>query len=138
MLSFAAQHADIVSINANLRDGTGGPETAPDMSPDRTRQKVAWVKEAAGPRFDELELNALIGFVLDHRGRPCHRRRPWRPHFGIEPDEALHVPGVLLGTLDEMVDELRWRRQEYGITYWSIESDAWADLAPVVQELSGS
>jgi hypothetical protein len=60
------------------------------------------------------------------------------PHFGIDPADALHVPGVLLGTLDEMVDELRWRRDEYGITYWSIESDAWADLGPVVQKLSGS
>ena len=137
VLSFAAQHADIVSINANLRDGTGGPETAPDMSPARTRRKVAWVKDAAGPRFDELELNALIGFVLvteDARAIAA----AMAPHFGIEPDEALHVPAVLLGTLDEMVDELRWRRQEYGISYWSIESDAWADLGPVVQELSGS
>jgi len=137
VLSFAARHADIVSINANLRDGTGGPETAPDMSPDRTRQKVAWVKEAAGARFEELELNALIGFVLiteDARGIA----EAMAPHFGIDPGEALHVPGVLLGTLDEMVDELRWRRDEYGITYWSIESDVWADLGPVVQKLAGS
>jgi hypothetical protein len=107
------------------------------MSPDRTRQKVAWVKEAAGPRFEELELNALIGFVLitDDAGAIAEAMAP---HFGIDPGEALHVPGVLLGTLDEMVDELLWRRQEYGITYWSIESDAWADLGPVVQKLSGS
>jgi probable F420-dependent oxidoreductase len=137
VLSFAAQHADIVSINANLRDGTGGPETAPDMSPDRTRQKVAWVKEAAGPRFEELELNALIGFVLITEDARAIADA-MAPHFGIDPAEALHVPGVLLGTLDEMADELRWRRDEYGITYWSIESDAWTDLAPVVQKLSGS
>jgi probable F420-dependent oxidoreductase len=137
VLSFAAQHADIVSINANLRDGTGGPETAPDMSPGRTRQKVAWVKEAAGPRFEEIELNALIGFVLitEDAGAIVEAMAP---AFGIDPAEALHVPAVLLGTLDEMADELRWRREEYGITYWSIESDAWADLAPVVQKLSGS
>ena len=39
VLSFAAQHADIVSINANLREGTGGVETAADMTPDRTRRR---------------------------------------------------------------------------------------------------
>jgi len=137
VLSFAARHADIVSINANLRDGTGGPETAPDMSPARTRQKVAWVREAAGPRFDGLELNALIGFVLITEDARAIGDA-MASHFGIDPGEALHVPAVLLGTLDEMVDELLWRRQEYGITYWSIESDAWADLAPVVQKLSGT
>ena len=64
VLSFAARHADIVSINVNLREGTGGAETAPNASPERTREKVAWVKEAAGDRFDDLELNALIGFVM--------------------------------------------------------------------------
>jgi probable F420-dependent oxidoreductase len=137
VLSFAARHADIVSINANLRDGTGGAETAPDMSPERTRQKVAWVKEAAGPRFDELELNALIGFVLITEDATAIAEA-MAPAFGIEPAEALHVPGVLLGTLDEMVDELQWRRHEYGISYWSIESEAWAELGPVVQKLAGS
>jgi hypothetical protein len=37
-----------------------------------------------------------------------------------------------------MIEELLWRRDEYGITYWSIESDAWEDLGPVVRKLSGS
>ena len=79
VLSFAARHADIVSINVNLREGTGGPETAPNASPERTREKVAWVKEAAGDRFDELELNALIGFVMITDDAAGHRRRPWPP-----------------------------------------------------------
>ncbi len=86
ILSFAARNADIVSINVNLRDGTGGPETAPNATPERTREKIGWVKEAAGTRFDSLELNSLIGFVMitddasgDHRGdgpplRDRHRR----------------------------------------------------------------
>jgi probable F420-dependent oxidoreductase len=136
VLTFAAQHADIVSINANLRDGTGGPETAPNMSPERTREKVAWVKEAAGARFDSLELNALIGFVIitdDASGI----YEAMAPAFGIDVDEARHVPGILLGTLDEMIEELQWRREEYGITYWSIEADSWKDLGPIVSKMSG-
>jgi probable F420-dependent oxidoreductase len=137
VLTFAAQHADIVSINVNLREGTGGPETAPDASPARTREKVAWVKEAAGDRFDELELNALIGFVMvtdDAAGVAG----AMAPHFGIDPEDALHVPLALLGTLDEMAEELEWRRAEYGISCWSIESEAWETLAPVVSKLAGT
>jgi len=137
VLSFAARHADIVSINVNLREGTGGPETAVDASPDRTRQKVAWVKEAAGDRFEELELNALIGFVMITDEAPGIAEA-MAPHFGISPDEALHVPLALLGTTDEMVEELQWRRQEYGISYWSIEADSWEALAPVVGALAGT
>jgi probable F420-dependent oxidoreductase len=137
VLSFAGRHADIVSINVNLREGTGGPETAPDASPDRTRQKVAWVKEAAGARFDDLELNSLIGFVMiteDASGVA----EAMAPHFGIAAEDALHVPLALLGTLDEMAEELQWRRQEYGISYWSIEADDWEALGPVVSKLSGT
>jgi hypothetical protein len=60
------------------------------------------------------------------------------PHFGISPADALHVPLALLGTLDEMTEELQWRREEYGISYWSIEADSWEALAPVVSKLSGT
>ncbi len=136
VLSFAAQHADIVSINVNLREGTGGVETAADATPDRTRRKVAWVKEAAGDRFGDIELNSLIGFVMvtdDAAGLAGQMG----PAFGIEAADALHVPLALLGTLDEMTEELRWRREEYGISYWSIESDAWETLGPVVSKLAG-
>ncbi len=137
VLSFAAQHADIVSINVNLRAGTGGVETAADATPEQTRQKLAWVKEAAGPRFDDLELNSLIGFVMitdDAVGLAAQMA----PAFGIDPTDALHVPLALVGTLDEMTEELEWRRAEYGISYWSIESDAWETLAPVVSKLAGT
>jgi probable F420-dependent oxidoreductase len=137
VLSFAARHADIVSINVNLREGTGGPETAPNASPERTREKVAWVKEAAGERFDDLELNALIGFVMitdDASGIAG----AMAPHFGISTDEVLHIPLALLGTLDEMAEELEWRRAEYGISYWSFEADSWEALGPVVAKLSGT
>lgn len=137
VLSFAARHADIVSINVNLRDGTGGAETAPNASPERTREKLAWVKEAAAERFDDLELNALIGFVMitdDATGIA----EAMAPHFGISADDALHIPLALLGTLDEMGEELQWRREEYGISYWSIEADSWEALGPVVSKLSGT
>jgi probable F420-dependent oxidoreductase len=137
VLSFAARHADIVSINVNLREGTGGPETAPNASPERTLEKVAWVKEAAGKRFDDLELNALIGFAMLTDDAPGVAKA-MAPHFGISDQDALHIPLALLGTIDEMVEELEWRRAEYGITYWTIESDAWEALGPVVTKLAGS
>ncbi len=137
VLSFAARNADIVSINVNLREGTGGVETAPNASPERTREKVAWVKEAAGDSFDELELNALIGFVVvtdDADGLV----EAMAPSFDIDPTDARHIPLALIGTLDEMAEELHWRREEYGISYWSIESDAWETLGPVVSKLAGT
>ncbi len=137
VLTLAGQLGDIVSINVDLRAGTGGPETAPNASPEATRQKVAWVREAAGPRFDDIELNCLIGFVMITDDAPGIARA-MGPTFGIDPADALHVPVTLIGTLDEMVEELRWRRQEYGISYFSVEADLWESLAPVVSRLAGT
>lgn len=137
VLSIAAREADIVGINVDLRQGTGGPETAPNASPEATRRKVAWVREAAGDRFEELELHTLVGFAMltdDRRGLA----EAMAPHFGLPPDEVLHVPLALVGTVDEMVEELEWRRAAYGISYVSVEADCWEALGPVVSRLAGT
>jgi probable F420-dependent oxidoreductase len=136
VLGIAARLAEIVSINVNLRSGVAGPEAAANATPAATREKIGWVREAAGERFDEIELNTLIGFVLvtDDRQSVIDAMAP---ALGIDPADALHIPLALIGTLDEMAEELEWRRQEYGISYFSVESDAWEALAPVVARLAG-
>jgi len=121
----------------NLKSGTAGPEAAADATPEATKRKIGWVKEAAGSRFDEIELNTLIGFVMvtDDRQSVVDAMAP---ALGIDPTDALHIPLALIGTIDEMVEELEWRRAEYGISYFSVESDAWEALAPVVARLAGT
>ncbi len=137
VLGIAGRRAEIVSINVDLRSGTAGPEAASNATPEATRRKIGWVREAAGERFDEIELNTLIGFVMvtDDRQSVVDAMAP---ALGIEPDDALHIPLALIGTLDEMADELEWRRRENGISYFSVESDAWETLAPVVARLAGT
>jgi probable F420-dependent oxidoreductase len=136
VLSIAGREADIVSINVDLREGTGGAETAPNASPESTRQKIGWVRDAAGTRFDDLELNTLIGFAMI-TDEPEKVLDAMAPHFAIGPEEAGHVPLALVGTTKQMADELRWRRDEYGISYYSIEASCWEALGPVVSELAG-
>jgi len=137
VLTIAARHAEIVSINVDLRAGTAGPESASNATPDATREKVGWVREAAGDRFDEIELNTLIGFVMvtDDRQSIIDAMAP---ALGIDPADAVHIPLALIGTLDQMAEELEWRREEYGISYFSVESDAWEAMAPVVARLAGT
>lgn len=137
ILTFAAQQADIVSINVDLRGGTAGPEAAPNASPEMTHRKIQWVREAAGERFDSIELNTLVGFVMvtDDRQQLIESLAPT---FGLDPADAAHVPLALIGTLEEMEEELRWRRKHYGISYYSVGQDGWELLAPVVGRLAGT
>ncbi|HUA95187.1 MAG TPA: TIGR03621 family F420-dependent LLM class oxidoreductase, partial [Acidimicrobiales bacterium] len=137
VLTVAGREADIVSINVDLRAGTAGAEAAPNATPDATRRKVQWVKDAAGARFEDIELNTLIGFVVvtDDRDQLV---QSLAPTFGLDAADALHVPLGLIGTLEQMEEELQWRRQEYGISYYSIEGAAWETLGPVVARLTGT
>ena len=137
VLGIAARQADIVGVNPNLRQGLGGVETAPDMTPARTTQKIGWVREAAGDRFDDLELNALIGFAMV-TDAASSIAEAMAPAFGVSPPECLHVPLCLVGTVDWMVDELRRRREEWGFSYIGFDAGSWEAMEPVVSRLAGT
>jgi probable F420-dependent oxidoreductase len=136
VLSIAARHADIISVNPNLREGLGGAETAPNMVPAMTSRKIGWIRDAAGDRFGDIELNVLIGFVMvtdDAAGIGAGMA----PAFGVSAEEALHVPGLLVGTVDWMVDELQRRREEWGFSYIGVDNASSDAFAPVVSRLAG-
>ena len=60
VLRFAGQIADIVGVNASIHSGEIDTAAAQDSLADRFDQKVGWVRDGAGDRFDELEINAWI------------------------------------------------------------------------------
>jgi probable F420-dependent oxidoreductase len=136
VLSIAGREADIVSVNANLRDGLGGAETAPNMVPEMTARKVRWVREAAGDRWDDIELHTLVGFCV-FTDDPDSIAGAMAPAFGLPAADALHVPAVLVGTVDSMVEELQRRREEWGFSYVTIEGP-WPEFAAVVDRLAGT
>jgi probable F420-dependent oxidoreductase len=136
ILSIAAREADIVSINANLKEGLGGAEVAPNLAPEMTTRKVDWVREAAGSRFADVELHVAVGLCL-FTDDPHAMAEAMAPAFGISAEEALRVPVALLGTVDSMVEELQHRREEWGFSYISIEGP-WEEFASVVARLTGT
>jgi probable F420-dependent oxidoreductase len=136
VLGIAARKADIVSINVNLKGGTATPDVAVNATPAKTLQKIEWVREAAGEKFDQLELNCLVGFamVTDDRESVINSMAP---AFGLDPEDAHHVPLALIGTIEQMEEELYWRRENYGISYFSFESASWEVLGELVGRLAG-
>jgi probable F420-dependent oxidoreductase len=136
VLSIAAQRAHIVGINPNLRAGAITADAAQDAVADMTQQKVAWIRNAAGDRFAELELQTRVFLcaVTDDRNALAEAMAP---AFGIAPDEALRSHAVLAGTVDELVEQCLQRRTEYGISYVVVGDDVFRDFAPVVAQLTG-
>ena len=64
ILALAAEHAQIVGINANLRSGQGeSADSMASLSAEATDAKLERLRAAAGDRFDDLEIQTLTGFV---------------------------------------------------------------------------
>ena len=138
MLAFAAQQADIVGINANLHTGVANdPSTAPSMNPPNTDQKLRWVKEAAGARYGDLEIQAFAGFAMitdDARAIA----EGMAAVFEATPDDVLDSPVGLVGTIDEIVESLERRRARWDMTYHVIPIEQMDAFAPVVARLAGT
>src|SRR4051794_29854050 len=60
VLRFAGAEADIVGVNASIHSGEIDTAAAHDALPSRVDEKVAWVREGAGSRYPDLELNAWL------------------------------------------------------------------------------
>jgi probable F420-dependent oxidoreductase len=137
ILGLAAREAQIVGINANLRSGSGEDRRAvQSLTPAATDQKLDWLKNAAGERFDDLEVQTLVGFVrVDGYGARIVEMMA--ESFGISVDDARMVPVTLVGTPDEMVEMLERRRERWQMSYVVVPSEAVDAFAPVVERLAG-
>ena len=137
MIRIAAQHADIVGVNPSLRSGQIDMTTAADTTADAYDRKIALLKEAAGDRYDELELNCLMFFVAQ-TDDALGFATTMAPMFGLTPEEVLDVPAALIGTTDQMIETLQARRERWGLSYFVGQADSIDALAPVVAALTGT
>jgi len=137
MIKIAAQHADIVGVNPSLRSGQIDMTTAADTTADAYDRKIALLKEAAGDRYDDLELNCLMFFVTQ-TDDALGLATTMAPMFGLTPEEVLDVPAALIGTTDQMIETLQARRERWGLSYFVGQADAIDALAPVVAALAGT
>ena len=60
ILRLAGREADIVSLNFNNRSGMIGPDGVQMSTAEETAKKVGWIKEGAGDRFDEIEIEMSL------------------------------------------------------------------------------
>jgi probable F420-dependent oxidoreductase len=140
ILSIAAREADIVSIN--VRTTAEGGLDISSLSPDATQEKVEWVRQAAGARFNDLELNMLIVFVAitDNRQSAAEQIAGNYRQIGldVQAEQILASPSALIGSVDEIVNKLQERRERYGISYIAVFEDQLEAFAPVVARLTGT
>lgn len=118
LISIAAQRADSIGIGFNIwkREVT-------EVKPEDIAQKIAWVREAAGKRFEHLELGYTVFHITHTNGKTDVSFPP-----------SLHV---LDGGIDQIVEEILARRERYGFSYIQVQEWHMETFAPVVARLAG-
>jgi probable F420-dependent oxidoreductase len=138
LLSVAAREADIIGFLPRARpDGLG--QNIMDGTAEALEQKIAWVHEEAGARFADLELGILVAQVFTTQDREQMAQllaSTIARGVKVSTDVILQAPYLLLGTIEQMCEDLLARRERYGISYISVFEQSLEALAPVVARLA--
>jgi probable F420-dependent oxidoreductase len=137
VLGIAGREADIVSVNFDNSAGRIGPEGVGSGTADGTAEKIDWIRLGAGSRFEdiELEIGAYFTVVTDQRQATLERMAPM---FGLRATAFGEHPHALVGSVESICEQLRERRERYGISYVTVGSPNLDAFAPVVAALAGT
>ena len=118
MLRLAARHADIVGVlPAPIRDAADRDDPR-DRLPAAFDAKMGVIREAAGDRFENLEINAFGTFIITGKRRAETAdlivRRGWT---GVDVEAIWQMPTIFIGSPDQIRSDLHARRERFGLSY---------------------
>ncbi len=140
-LSLAGREAAIVGLAPRILPGERSDPASLTLA--AAAEKIEWVREAAGDRFDDLVFNVYpstwpITITNDPRAEAAKVVEELRGRSAVDltVDDVLESPQLFIGTVDSLVEKFRMLRERLGIT--SFMTGDIDELAPVVERLAGS
>jgi probable F420-dependent oxidoreductase len=119
LLSVAARRADSIGVGFTV----WRTEMA-EVKPDEIARKMAWIRDAAQERFEQLEFGYTVFQVVVTDGQ-SEVSLPRSPH-------------ILAGSIDQIAAEIVERRDRYGFSYVQVMEQQMEAFAPVVARLAGT
>jgi probable F420-dependent oxidoreductase len=132
MLSFAAREADIIGLAPRSLPGGG---LALELQETGLDEQLDWIRDAAGDRMANLELNFLLQRVIetdDRHAVASELSEQWQTPANV----LLDSPFMLIGSVDEMAQTLCERRARWGISYFACFDNDMQSMNGVVARLS--
>jgi probable F420-dependent oxidoreductase len=145
ILGIAGRLADIISVST--RATTDGRVDMSNIRLVAVEDKVRRIRDAAGERFDQIELNMTVREL-----RLCNDRRAvaqellnnWSTlparYANVEQlteDDILESPHMAIGTVEQIVEQLEIARERWGFSYLEVSSTDSDAVAPVMAHLNG-
>ena len=134
MLGLAAREADIVGLIPGFSER--GWHLFGQATEKATAEKIERIREAAGDRFERLEINIWLASAgLAGSGNSLLGSAA-AAIMGAA-TAVYSSPYVLYGTLGSIRERLQRRREELGISYYTLPSRSMESMAPLVEALAG-
>lgn len=133
-LTHALGHADIVAPTMLGRTKEDGHRHDVRWEAERLDDTIAWMRAAAGERWDSIELHALVQAVVVTDDR-ADAAAVIAQRAGIAVADALSTPYVCVGTHAEIAAHLIDCRERWGFSYFSVRNVE--AFAPVLALLHG-
>ncbi|MFF4710962.1 LLM class F420-dependent oxidoreductase [Streptomyces eurythermus] len=133
MLRLTAEHADIAAFTGARPGET--PGTLDPLTAEELDERVARYHALARHRPAPAELNLLIQLVAvtddpEPVLKPLLERQP-----GLTLEQAVALPIVLAGPLEDVVAKVRAQRERYGFSYLTVLEPFMEAFAPVLARL---
>ena len=140
-LELAAREAQVVGLAPRIRPGQ--VVDAHSLTWAATEEKIGWVRDAAGDRFDQLTLNVYpsmwpITVTDDLHGEAAKVSAELARRTGVEltEQEVIDSPHLFIGSHDRFVEKFTQLRDELGISSFLV--GGLDELGPVVERLAGT
>jgi probable F420-dependent oxidoreductase len=145
MTRFAAAEADIIAINpAKKSNEAWADQNLPDAAAEAVDRKVDAIREAAGDRYADIELQIVVPFVVltdDREGTAAAIAGSLPsddPSIDLSAKTVLESPFVLIGSEDQICETLVERRDRWDLSYYVFNDDSVDVVAPIVARLAGT
>ncbi|OLT16087.1 F420-dependent oxidoreductase [Pseudonocardia sp. CNS-139] len=136
ILTIAGRHADVIGVAGVYQIPGQPPGTFRIGTAAEADERVAFARTAAGERNADVEWNLLVQAVVpapDRRAAATDLRTRFGGRMSV--DEVLETPFLLIGTPEQMAEQLRERRERYGFTLVTVHEPYQEPFEPVVELL---
>jgi probable F420-dependent oxidoreductase len=140
-LTLAGREADVVGLAPRILSEQRADPTS--LTWAAAEEKIGWVREAAGPRFEHLVFNVypsgspiVVTDDLHGEARKIIDRLKSRTGVELSEQDVIDSPHLFIGSIDRFVEKFSQLRERLGVSSFLVgDLD---ELGPVVERLAGT
>jgi probable F420-dependent oxidoreductase len=136
ILRIAAEHADVIAVAGVYQIKGQPPGTFRLGTAEEAAERVRYARECAGERAERAEWHTLVQMVIETTDRRAAAEKVLEQHGQMMTvDGLLDTPFVLIGTVEQMAEQILRNRERFGFTYYTVHGPYLEAFAPVIERV---